>query len=86
MSEDPRVAVTTRERRSRQVVRTVDRWILPIFTVLAIAYLLLPITVMIIFSFNDPIGKFNYQWNEFSLDAWLHPLARPGLSRRLWGR
>jgi spermidine/putrescine transport system permease protein len=56
-----------------------DHWVLPVFTVLAIAYLLLPITVMIIFSFNDPIGRFNYQWNEFSLEAWQNPLARPGL-------
>ncbi len=29
--------------------------------------------------FNDPIGKFNYQWNEFSLQGWLHPFDWPGL-------
>jgi spermidine/putrescine transport system permease protein len=83
MSEDPRVAVASRERRSRRLLRTVDHWVLPVFTVLAIAYLLLPITVMIIFSFNDPIGRFNYQWNEFSLEAWQNPLARPGLPEAL---
>jgi spermidine/putrescine transport system permease protein len=34
---------------------------------------------MILFSFNDPAGRTNLSWRGFSLDAWLHPLARPGL-------
>ncbi len=57
----------------------IGRLALPVFTALAIAYLLVPIGVMIVFSFNKPVGKFNYQWNEFSLDGWLHPLDWPGL-------
>jgi spermidine/putrescine transport system permease protein len=57
----------------------IGRWILPGFTVLAIGYLLIPIVVMIIFSFNDYQGKFNYIWHGFTLDAWLHPLDWPGL-------
>ena len=40
---------------------------------------MVPIAVMIIFSFNKPDGKFNYIWNEFSLDGWLHPFDWPGL-------
>jgi spermidine/putrescine transport system permease protein len=57
----------------------IDRYLLPAFTVLAIAYLLIPIAVMIVFSFNDPVGKFNYSWNEFSLEGWMNPFAWPGL-------
>ncbi len=53
--------------------------ILPIFTALAITYLMIPIAVMIVFSFNKPVGKFNYNWNEFSLQGWLHPFDWPGL-------
>ena len=53
--------------------------ILPIFTALAIVYLMIPIAVMIVFSFNKPDGKFNYIWNEFSLDGWAHPFDWPGL-------
>ena len=53
--------------------------ILPAFTVLAILYLMIPIIVMIVFSFNRPAGKFNYTWNEFSLSGWLHPFDWPGL-------
>jgi spermidine/putrescine transport system permease protein len=59
--------------------RSVGRWILPVFTVLAIGYLLIPIVVMIIFSFNDYQGKFNYIWSGFTLNAWQAPLAWPGL-------
>jgi spermidine/putrescine transport system permease protein len=53
--------------------------ILPAFTALAIAYLMTPIAVMIVFSFNQPEGKFNYTWNQFSLQGWLHPFDWPGL-------
>ena len=53
--------------------------ILPIYTALAITYLMIPIAVMIVFSFNKPVGKFNYTWNEFSLQGWLHPFDWPGL-------
>ena len=53
--------------------------ILPIFTTLAIVYLMIPIAVMIVFSFNKPDGKFNYIWNTFSLDGWAHPFDWPGL-------
>jgi len=61
-----------------------DRWLLKLFTVGAIAYLMVPIIVMIVFSFNKPDGKFNFVWAQFSLDAWAAPLNRPGLSDALW--
>jgi spermidine/putrescine transport system permease protein len=55
----------------------------PIFTMLAIAYLLVPVLVMIAFSFNDPPGRFNFVWGELSLAAWERPFARPGLQDAL---
>lgn len=66
-----------------RVGRQVGHFALPVFTSLAILYLLVPIIVMIVFSFNKPVGKFNYTWNEFSLDGWLHPLDWPGLGDSL---
>ena len=33
---------------------------------------------MILFSFNKPEGKFNYAWNEFSLEGWLPPVRLAG--------
>jgi spermidine/putrescine transport system permease protein len=63
----------------RRVARSLSHWALPAFTVLAIGYLLVPIVVMIVFSFNDYQGKFNFIWNGFTLKAWQQPLAWPGL-------
>ncbi|WP_344447382.1 ABC transporter permease, partial [Kitasatospora nipponensis] len=40
---------------------------------LALAYLVLPNLVVLAFSFNKPSGKFNYEWNQFSTDAWTDP-------------
>jgi spermidine/putrescine transport system permease protein len=72
-------APTTTRRPPRRFRHTLDRWFLPGFTVLAIGYLLIPIVVMIIFSFNDYQGKFNFVWHGFTLQGWLHPFDWPGL-------
>jgi spermidine/putrescine transport system permease protein len=50
------------------------RWIrenaLAIYAALALIYMFLPVAIVVLFSFNDPAGRQNTQWNEFSLDAW----------------
>jgi spermidine/putrescine transport system permease protein len=45
------------------------------YAVVALGYLLLPIAIILLFSFNNPTGRFNYQWDGFTLDNWLHPFA-----------
>lgn len=57
--------------------------LVPAFSALAIGYLLLPILVMMVFSFNNPPGRFNFVWGEFSLAAWANPLGRLGLEAAL---
>jgi spermidine/putrescine transport system permease protein len=52
---------------------------LTVFAVLALVYLLLPIAVVVAFSFNEPRGRFNYTWNNFTLDNWTHPFDFPDL-------
>jgi spermidine/putrescine transport system permease protein len=52
---------------------------LTIYATLAFAYLMLPIAVVIAFSFNNPKGRFNFTWQGFTLDNWLHPFGFPGL-------
>jgi spermidine/putrescine transport system permease protein len=42
---------------------------------LAIAYMLVPIVLIVVFSFNDPAGKFNFTWQGFTLDHWSHPFG-----------
>jgi spermidine/putrescine transport system permease protein len=54
-----------------------------IYAALAIVYLLLPIALIAVFSFNDPVGKFNYTWKGFSLDTWQHPFAIEGLNNAM---
>jgi spermidine/putrescine transport system permease protein len=66
-------------RRGGGFRRRLQHRALPIFTTIAIIYLMVPIAVMIVFSFNKPDGKFNYIWNTFSLDGWAHPFDWPGL-------
>ena len=41
-----------------------------IFAILVVIYTLLPIAVIIAFSFNDPAGKFNFTWQGFTTDYW----------------
>ena len=57
----------------------IERWILPLYTLAVVAYLILPVLVMIMFSFNDPTGRSNLVFRHFSFDAWLDPLGRIGL-------
>jgi len=42
--------------------------LLGIFTAVVIAYLFVPIIVMIAFGFNNPAGRFNFVWNEFTFE------------------
>jgi spermidine/putrescine transport system permease protein len=41
-----------------------------LFAGAAIAYMLIPIAVIIAFSFNDPQGRYNYEWSGFTLSHW----------------
>ena len=60
-------------------VRFARHHVLTVYAVLAFTYLLLPIAVVIAFSFNDPVGKFNIVWQGFTLDNWLHPFDIPDI-------
>jgi spermidine/putrescine transport system permease protein len=52
---------------------------LTVYAVLAFVYLMLPIAVVIAFSFNHPKGRFNYVWSGFTFDNWKHWDGVPGL-------
>jgi spermidine/putrescine transport system permease protein len=53
--------------------------LLTAYALLVFAYLLVPIAVVILFSFNNPKGRFNYTWQGFTLDNWRNWDAVPGL-------
>jgi spermidine/putrescine transport system permease protein len=55
------------------------RHVLTVYSLLFFLYLMLPIGVVIAFSFNHPQGRFNYTWRGFTWDNWLHWNAVPGI-------
>ena len=57
----------------------VKRHVLTVYSILFFAYLLLPIAVVAVFSFNNPPGKFNFTWNEFTWDNWRYWNGVPGI-------
>ena len=65
-------------------LRRLGRISLAVFSVLTLAYLFLPIIVVVLFSFNKPKGKYNYIWNEFSTEAWSDPFKYPELRDALF--
>jgi spermidine/putrescine transport system permease protein len=68
-----------RESAAARIWAGVRRHTLTFYAFLAFAYLLLPIAVVIAFSFNDPAGRFNYVWKGFTLDNWRNWDGVPGL-------
>ena len=77
-AEAPAV-VTPRRSMGARMWAFVRHHVLTVYGVLALGYLMLPIFVVIAFSFNDPAGRFNYTWKGFTLDNWAHPTAAPGI-------
>jgi spermidine/putrescine transport system permease protein len=75
--------------RRRSPLAWIRAHLLLAVTVLVFVFMLLPNAVILWMSFNKPVGKFDYVWNEFSLDAWKHPCANGqmcqsiGLSMRI---
>ena len=64
-------------------LRAIGRVSLWVWAVLGLLFLFTPIFVTILFSFNEPTGKYNYIWNKFSLSGWTDPLKYPELTDAL---
>jgi spermidine/putrescine transport system permease protein len=58
-------------------------WVLNAYAGLALLYLLVPVFIILVFSFNNPRGRFNFIWQEFSLEAWKDPFGVPGIGDAL---
>jgi spermidine/putrescine transport system permease protein len=67
-------------QHARDRIRT---WLLGIWSAVALLYLFIPIFIVILFSFNDNKGKFNFTWQGFTLRHWQHPFANPDLASAL---
>ena len=64
-------------------LRAIGRVSLWVWAVLGLLFLFTPIFVTILFSFNEPTGKYNYIWNTFSLSGWTDPFKYPELTDAL---
>jgi spermidine/putrescine transport system permease protein len=61
----------------------VRRWLLGVWSGLALLYLFIPIFIIVLFSFNDNQGRFNFTWQGFTLRHWQDPFANPDLAKAL---
>lgn len=46
---------------------------------LVLLYMLTPVFVVVLMSFNEPASRNSYTFNKFTLDNWLHPCAPNGM-------
>jgi spermidine/putrescine transport system permease protein len=73
------VPARLRSNAAANVLGFVRRHVLALYAALFFLYLLLPIGVVIVFSFNQPVGKFNYTWHKFTFDNWRYWNGVPGI-------
>ena len=50
---------------------------------LVLFYMLAPIAVIAVFSFNDPTGKFNFEWVGFTTEYWLNAFDNQEINNSL---
>lgn len=72
-----------RHRRALAIGRSLLDNTLNLYAALALVYLLAPIAVIVLFSFNDPVSRFNFTWQGFTLENWKDPFGVPGLREAL---
>jgi spermidine/putrescine transport system permease protein len=57
--------------------------LLGVWSGLALLYLFIPIFVVVLYSFNDNKGRFNFTWQGFTLKHWEHPFSNADLTTAL---
>jgi spermidine/putrescine transport system permease protein len=57
--------------------------VLIVYSTLVLIYLLLPIAIILLFSFNDTHSRFNFVWEGFTLKHWKNPFAFHDLTQAL---
>jgi spermidine/putrescine transport system permease protein len=73
------VATSPRQSTLTAAWAFVRHHVLTLYCFLFFAYLLLPIAIVVIFSFNHPAGNFNYVWQGFTWDNWRYWDGVPGI-------
>jgi spermidine/putrescine transport system permease protein len=73
------VELGTRRRTLAGILAFVRRHVLTVYSLIFFLYLLLPIAIVVVFSFNHPSGKFNYVWQGFTWNNWRYWDGVPGI-------
>jgi spermidine/putrescine transport system permease protein len=60
------------------------RHIILIIALLVLAYMVVPVLVVMLMSFNDPPGRIGYRFGGFTLDNWTHLCAPYQLCSSVW--
>jgi spermidine/putrescine transport system permease protein len=66
-------------RWDRRLLRWVRDHLVVFAAIAALIYMFLPIAIVVLFSFNNPTGKFNFTFTKFTWDNWLHPCQPAGM-------
>jgi spermidine/putrescine transport system permease protein len=61
----------------------IKRHLIAFAAIAVLIYMLVPNVIVAAFSFNDPKGKYNYNFNEFSTAAWTNPCGAQGICESL---
>ncbi|HEX3294219.1 MAG TPA: ABC transporter permease [Solirubrobacterales bacterium] len=80
-------AATLPAQRRLSAPSRVWKWVrenaIVVYGIVAIIYMLVPVVLIVVFSFNDPAGKFNFTWQGFTLSHWAHPFEITELTNAL---
>jgi len=68
---------------SARWIRAFGRVSLWVWAAIGFLFLFTPILVTVVYAFNEPVGKYNYKWNKFSLAAWSDTFKYPELTDAL---
>jgi len=63
----------------QRVTGFIGRHVVAVAAAVSLAYLILPIAVVVLLSFSRPESRFSYSFNEFTLENWLNPCAAGGM-------
>jgi len=66
-----------------RAVRWIREHAVLLFACLVVLYMLIPIFVIAVFSFNDPTGRFNFTWVGFTTEHWTNAFGIPELTDSL---
>ena len=76
-------AAPPRSAGGRAPTRRARDWALGAWSALALLYLFIPVFIVVLFSFNDNKGRFNFTWQGLTLRHWQHPFQDPDLAKAL---